>query len=337
LTDPDVAPWRDAAQRAGVRSGAAMPIREGDSVVGAICLYAKDPGFFIADIFPTLDEMALDVSFALGVYAREAERKRIERELESSHRLLEHRVAQRTGELAASNEELSAFSYSVSHDLRAPLRAIAGFSSMLEEEHSQALSSEAKNLLGRVRNAVHRMDMLIEALLGLARLNRHELQLQRFDLSELVEQVADELASGDPQRSVEFRIAKQAIVMADLPLLRVVMQNLLGNAWKYTARRSPTLIEFGIETGASAEREFFVRDNGVGFDMTYAHKLFTPFQRLHSDAQYQGTGIGLATVRRIIARHGGRVRASGEPERGASFYFTVPESRDGPHSAGAAD
>jgi hemerythrin-like metal-binding protein/PAS domain S-box-containing protein len=260
-----------------------------------------------------------------GVGTDITERKRVAQELEASYQLLEQRVAQRTTELQLSNDELAAFSYSVSHDLRAPLRAIDGFSRLLEEEYGKELSAGAKAHLARIHRGVRRMDLLIEALLSLSRLSQQPMQSRRIDLTALVRRLCNDLATAEPQRRVEFRLANDVTAYATPDLLRVALQNLLGNAWKFTAHASPAVIEFGTEQTAEAEPAFFVRDNGVGFDMTYAQKLFAPFQRLHSEQEYQGTGIGLATVRRIIQRHGGRIWTVAEPGHGATFYFTLPE------------
>jgi hemerythrin-like metal-binding protein/PAS domain S-box-containing protein len=260
-----------------------------------------------------------------GVGTDITERKRVGQELEASYQLLEQRVAQRTTELQLSNDELAAFSYSVSHDLRAPLRAIDGFSRLLEEEYGKELSAGAKAHLARIHRGVHRMDLLIEALLDLSRLNQQPMQPRRIDLTALVRRLANELASAEPERQVEFRLADGVTAYATPDLLRVALQNLLGNAWKFTAHASRAVIEFGTEQTAEAELAFFVRDNGVGFEMAYAQKLFAPFQRLHSEQEYQGTGIGLATVRRIIQRHGGRIWAVSQPGQGATLYFTLPE------------
>jgi hemerythrin-like metal-binding protein len=260
-----------------------------------------------------------------GVIADITDRKRLETELTASHELLEQRVTQRTVELQRSNDEMAAFSYSVSHDLRAPLRAIGGFSRLLEEEVGNNLSPEARGHLDRVHRAVRRMDSLIEALLVLAHLNKQEMLPQQINLSALVNQLVNELADADPQRKVEFKIAPGVSVQAAPDLLRVALQNLLGNAWKFTGKVSRALIEFDLHQAENTAPVYFVRDNGTGFNMAYADKLFLPFQRLHAEQDYPGMGIGLATVRRVIERHGGRVWAVAEPGHGATFYFTLPE------------
>ena len=238
---------------------------------------------------------------------------------------LEMRVAERTAELAAVNKELEAFSYSVSHDLRAPLRSIDGFSQALLEDYAERLDDQARDYLNRVRAATQRMGLLIDDMLTLSRVTRAEMQRGTVDLSLLAEDVLEELQKTEPGRKVEWRIEPGLAAEGDTQLLRVALLNLLGNAWKYTARQPQPRIEFGAVRNADGTREFFVRDNGAGFDMRYAGKLFGAFQRLHTASEFPGTGIGLATVQRIINRHRGQVRAEGVPGRGATFYFTLPD------------
>jgi PAS domain S-box-containing protein len=236
---------------------------------------------------------------------------------------LETKVAERTEALDAANRELEAFSYSVSHDLRAPLRAIDGFARLLEERHAAALAAEARGYVRRVREGAQRMNRLIEDLLALSRLGRAELRLREVDLSELAQAVAAELAAAAPERAVEWRIAPGLSARADPGLMRAALANLLGNAWKYTGRAERAVIELGRTTGG----ELFVRDNGVGFDSQHAPGLFEPFRRLHAPEEFEGSGIGLAIVRRVIERHHGRVRAESAPGAGATFYFTLPAAR----------
>jgi light-regulated signal transduction histidine kinase (bacteriophytochrome) len=235
---------------------------------------------------------------------------------------LEKRVAERTAQLEASNKELESFSYSVSHDLRAPLRGIDGFSRLLLENGEHRLDEEGKDNLQRILRACKRMGFLIDDLLNLSRLSRLEMQPEEVDLSELARQIARELKDEQPARQVEFTIADGLIDHGDERLLRVVLQNLLGNAWKYSARQARASIEFGL-TQRDGAPAYFMQDNGVGFDMAYADKLFKPFQRLHNSEDFPGTGIGLALVQRIVRRHGGHVWAEGEVGKGARFYFTL--------------
>jgi signal transduction histidine kinase len=237
---------------------------------------------------------------------------------------LEARVGERTALLEAANSELEAFSYSVSHDLRAPLRSIDGFSQALQESAEARLDPEEKEHLHRVRRAAQRMGELIDDLLELARVGRADLNRQRADLSAIGGRVADELRRSAPQRQVQVDIQQGLVAQADRRLSQIVLENLFDNAWKFTARVERPTIQFGC-LRSSNDVVYFVRDNGAGFDMAYAHKLFQPFQRLHRGAEFPGTGIGLATIRRVIERHGGRVWAEGGVDAGATVYFTLPE------------
>jgi signal transduction histidine kinase len=235
---------------------------------------------------------------------------------------LEQRVIERTAELQAANDELEAFSYSVSHDLRAPLRSMDGFCQVLTEDYGDRLDTEGLDYLQRVRMASQRMADLIDGLLGLSRVTRTPLTRSPVDLSGLARAIVAGLRENSPERNVTVAIAPELKVRGDQRLLRVVLENLLRNAWKFTAKHDAANIEFGA-TKVGEDRVFFVRDDGAGFDMAYQDKLFGPFQRLHGMTEFEGTGIGLATVQRIIHRHGGRVWAEGEVERGATFSFTL--------------
>jgi PAS domain S-box-containing protein len=248
------------------------------------------------------------------------ERTLAEQEVRRLNGELERRVRHRTAQLEASNSELEAFNYSISHDLRAPLRAIAGFSRILLEDYSGVLDEEGQDYLRRVRAASGRMGRLIDALLDLSRTTRGEMRRERVDLSALVVEIAGELEQSEPERHVDLRVEQGLVVEGDVRLLRVALESLLANAWKFTGDRPDPRVEFGALGRAQA---FFVRDNGVGFDERYADKLFAPFQRLHGEGEFEGTGVGLAAVRRIVHRHGGRVWAEGEVGRGATFYFTM--------------
>jgi signal transduction histidine kinase len=224
-----------------------------------------------------------------------------------------------------ANRELEAFSYSVSHDLRAPLRAIDGFSQALLEDYTDLLDDQGQDYLRRVRSASQKMAQLIDDLLKLSRLTRGELNIVQVDLSDLAQGVATELQKSQPERRVTFRIAGGLADSGDPSLIRVVIENLFGNAWKFTGKTAEATIEFGAaeENGTTA---FFVRDNGAGFDMAYVDKLFGTFQRLHQDKEFPGTGIGLSLAKRIILRHGGRVWAEGAVGQGATFWFTLHHS-----------
>ncbi|WP_306535329.1 ATP-binding protein [Geobacter sp.] len=252
------------------------------------------------------------------------------RESEENYRLLsaelEKRVRERTAALERANREMESFSYSVSHDLRAPLRHIDGFSRALLEDCAGQLDLQGKGYLTRICAAANRMGQLIDDLLQLASVSRSDLQRRSVSLSLLARTIAAELAGTDPERDVSFTIAEGVKGDGDPLLLRIVLENLLGNAWKYTGKKPRAVIEFGAVEGEEG-RAFYVRDNGVGFDMAYVDKLFNPFQRLHAMDEFEGTGIGLATVRRVVERHGGRVWAEGMLGTGATIYFTLGETQ----------
>ena len=235
---------------------------------------------------------------------------------------LTRELEQRNAQLAILNRELEAFSYSVSHDLRAPLRSIDGFSQVLLEDCAERLDDEGKDALHRVRRAATAMGELIDALLALSRVSRVELRAERVDVSALAATIAAGLREASPDRGAEFVIAPGMVVEADPRLLRAMLENLFDNAWKYTHPRAVARIELGCDEQAQ-ETVYFVRDNGVGFDMTYVGRLFGAFQRLHRQTEFEGTGVGLATVQRIVHRHGGRVWAEGAVDRGATVYFTL--------------
>lgn len=230
-----------------------------------------------------------------------------------------------TDAAVAANHELETFSYSVAHDLRAPLRSIDGFSQALLEDYGGKLDDEGQDHLRRVRAAAQRMAQLIDDLLALSRVTRAELHRTAVDLSAIAREIAESLREADPARDVRFTIANGLVAHADARLVRAVLENLLGNAWKFSSKRPSAHVEVGSAI-VDGEVAFFVRDDGAGFDMTYAGKLFTAFQRLHNRADFEGTGIGLATVMRIVRRHGGRVWAEGAVDRGATFWFTLPSS-----------
>ncbi len=256
------------------------------------------------------------------------ERKRAEEEV----RLLNESERRHAVQLEAANKELEAFSYSVSHDLRAPLRSIDGFSQALSEDYADQLGVEAKNFLNRIRASTRHMSALIDDLLNLARVARSEPRQEVVDLSTLARTILAELQNGAPQRCVECVVAPDVMVNGDPRLLRVVLENLLGNAWKFTMYKPRATIELGV-THKDGAAVYFVRDDGPGFDMAYVDKLFGTFQRLHTTTEFPGTGIGLASVRRIINRHGGRTWAEGAMGNGATFSFTLSENEGGPPGA----
>jgi len=247
------------------------------------------------------------------------------RELQQLNGELEDRIRQRTALLEAANAELDAFSYSVSHDLRAPLRTIDGFSQAVLEDCGDQLSPEGKGYLQRVRAGTARMGRLIEDLLALSRAGRAQLELRTLDLTAMALTVLDELARTGPPRTVELRVEAGLTAGGDPGLVHSVLVNLLGNAWKYSARVPAARIELFAAALPDGSPGFCVRDNGAGFDLAHAGKLFQPFQRLHASEDFAGSGIGLAIVKRIINRHGGQVWAQGAEGGGAGFFFSLPE------------
>jgi PAS domain S-box-containing protein len=246
------------------------------------------------------------------------DRKQAEENIEQLNQELKQRAAQ----LEAANAELESFSYSVSHDLRAPLRSIDGFSHILIEDYGKQLPPEAINYLERVRAAAKRMADLIDDLLKLARVTRSPLQPKLTNLSTMVENISNGIKEENPARNVSLSIVPDLMVSGDPHLLYIALENLVSNAWKFTSKKDHAVIEFGQQSKVN-ERTFFIRDNGTGFDMAYVNKLFGVFQRLHSISDFPGTGVGLATVHRIITIHGGRIWAEAEEGKGATFFFTL--------------
>jgi light-regulated signal transduction histidine kinase (bacteriophytochrome) len=241
---------------------------------------------------------------------------------------LENRVSERTAQLQAVNKELEAFSYSVSHDLRAPLRTIDGFSQAIMEDYADKLDTDGKRYLQRVREGSQQMAQLIDDMLTLSRLTRGEIKKEPVDLSALARGIAADLHTHEPERNVDFIIQDGIVVQADKRLIQAVLQNLIGNAWKFSSHHNKALIEFGVIEKPEGP-VYFVKDDGAGFDMAYADKLFGAFQRLHDTNEFPGSGIGLATVQRVINRHGGKIWAESAIEKGATFYFTLQSGQEG--------
>jgi signal transduction histidine kinase len=276
--------------------------------------------FFEVNIVPIKNQTG-QVNFAVFHIKDITKMKQAEKELQDLTKDLEKRVLQRTRQLEAANKELEAFSYSASHDLRAPLRGIDGFSHALLEDYGEALDGPALDYLKRIRSSTQRMASIIEDLISLSRISRLEMNHQYVNLSKLVTDVVSDLRKSSPDRIAEFIINNGLYTNGDQRFLRIVMENLIGNAWKYTGKREISRIEFGSFSSAG-KQIFYIKDNGSGFDMQYADQLFAPFRRLHNSSDFPGTGIGLATVMRIIHRHGGSIWAHGETDKGATFYFT---------------
>lgn len=306
-----------------------VPIRKDEKTLGLLSLQSYTANTYSNEDLKTLEALADHCGGALERIRAEQENARLNQELrlrleelQSVNEELEHRVKERTAQLEAINKELEAFSYSVSHDLRAPLRSIRGFSEVLLERYSKQLDSTGQEFLRRACQSSQQMETLIEDLLKLSRVSRSELQSQQVNLSEIAESIAAELRKGEPQRVVEIVIEPGLLARGDERLLRVALDNLLRNAWKFTSKQNRARIEVGTSKGPP--QAFYVRDNGAGFEMAYSNRLFGVFQRLHTVTEFPGTGIGLATVQRIINRHGGRVWATGEVNHGATFYFTLP-------------
>ena len=289
-------------------------------------------GTFAAAV--VLDVVLLVIAFQQLIQAREdreqlaaraGEIAALNAELQNLNTELEARVAQRTRELEVSNQELQAFSYSVSHDLRAPLRTIDGFSLALMEDYADRLDADGQDFIARVRGGVQRMGTLIDALLQLSRVTRSEVQREEVNLSQLSTLIFEELHTIEEGRAVTFHAQPDIVAQADPRLMRVAFENLLGNALKFTSKTPEAHIDFG-HMAKEGKNVYFIRDNGAGFDMQYVDRLFTAFQRLHGDRDFKGSGIGLATVSRIILRHHGEIWAEGTPGQGATFFFTLDAS-----------
>jgi PAS domain S-box-containing protein len=275
-----------------------------------------------------LRDIAASDEDSLRVYVIDITRRyQLEREIQLLNAELDTRVRERTAELSAANRELEAYSYSVSHDLRTPLRGIDGFSHALLEDYGPMIPLEGRRYLERIRGAAQRMGELIEDMLLLSQVTRTPLDFQPTDISAMASTIAQRLAASGPDRRVLWDIQGGMEAFCDPRLMEIILTNLLENAWKFTSRRDLAKIDAGSTLDSERGLAFFVRDDGAGFDPAYVGKLFIAFQRLHSQSEFPGTGVGLATVDRAVRRHGGTVWAEGEPDRGATFYFTIPHQR----------
>jgi signal transduction histidine kinase len=315
-------PEVEALLASGVHVYMVMPMIAGGELIGAVS-FGGEPAPFHAEQISIAREVSTQLAIAITqarLYAR------IKKHAEE----LEQRVQERTSELEAANKELEAFSYSVSHDLRAPLRAVDGYAQMLEEDYSGKLDAEGNRLLGTVRANSRKMGQLIDDLLAFSRLGRAPLKTRAVKMNPLVEQILDELRPEVTGRKIEFAVGALGTVDVDPALIKHVLTNLLSNAIKFTGDRNPAVVEIGCrsETRAGDATVYYVKDNGAGFDMKYYDKLFGVFQRLHSAAEFPGTGVGLAIVQRVIHRHGGKVWAEATPGVGATFYFTLERGRE---------
>ena len=364
-TDPGTAPWREEALKRGYRSSAAFPLkvstRVGKKVVGAFTLYAGEPNFFDAERVELLDSLAADLSFAIESMENREEKKAAEAELARHRESLEEIIEERTAALTATNRllslevrerkraeeeagnlneelksnvsrletintELEAFDYSLAHDLSATLRIIDGFSAMFLKYYHDRVDAEGRQFLDTIRGNARKMGRLIQDLLDIARLSRRDVRFEEIDMARLASDVFRELDTAG--RDVRFKVRDLPAARGEFTLIRQVLTNLFSNSVKYTRPRKTALIEMGGKTSGE-ENSYYVKDNGVGFDMEHSGRLFGVFKRLHSESEFEGTGAGLAIVQRIISRHGGRVWAEGSVGHGATFHFTLPAGTAG--------
>jgi light-regulated signal transduction histidine kinase (bacteriophytochrome) len=316
LDDPKFLPWREEALKRGYRSSIAIPLMEQGEPFGAVTIYSEKPDPFIESEVRLLTELADDLSFGIQAI-------RMRHVLEVNEMELRHNIE----ELALTNKELESFSYSISHDLRAPLRAMKGLCSILLEDYAKRLDPELQEYLSRIISSSNKMSELIENMLSLSKVSRQEVILEQVNLSVIANTIVSELRQVEPANNVEVVIAEQLESHCDSRLISMALFNLIGNAWKYSSKTSCARIEFR-EMEKEGQKIFYVRDNGAGFDMKFSEKLFTPFQRLHTDREFPGTGIGLAIVKRVIEKHRGSIWAQSETGKGATFYFTLSAGKE---------
>jgi signal transduction histidine kinase len=325
--DPRMLPWREKAIRHGLHSSSAFPICAGTTVIGALTVYSGELEFFADEEIQLLTSLADDVSFAVDAMANEKKRLAAEEALTRINEELEQRIALRTADLQVANKELEAFNYSVSHDLRAPLRHMAGYTERLQKQLVDHPNEKTHQYMTSIIAASKRMDMLINDLLAFSHLGRQELQKKKVNLNALVSGMVREIREEQRARKIDWEIDELPDVPGDQSLLRLAIFNLISNAVKFTSTRSETRIRIKCKD----DEDHFtcsIADNGVGFDMKYIDRLFGVFQRLHTRDEFEGTGIGLANVQRIISRHGGKVWAEGVVGQGATFYFTLPTTNE---------
>jgi two-component system sensor kinase len=308
----------------GYRSNIALPLKdESANTFGVLSIYSTKPNAFTSDEMRLLEELAGALAFGVMVLRNRIGRKRAEEKNIELIKEFERQIAGRTAQLENANKDLESFAYSVSHDLRTPLRAIDGFSRILLDDYKDRLDDDGQRYLNTVHLSAIHLSQLIDDILNFSRMSHREIDMTTVDMGALTREVFDEQRPGAPERNICLRLGDLPSARADLAMIRQVLTNLLGNAIKFTGKRAEAVIEVG---GAveGAENIYWIKDNGAGFDMEYADKLFGAFQRLHSSEEFEGTGIGLTIVKRIIERHGGRVWADGKVDEGATVHFSLP-------------